>query len=65
MKSQYIVENKILYIFAEIQTCMAKSGLINFPKILEAYLIKQFNVNVDYSNHNDIYIYYNAYDISM
>lgn len=26
----------------------------NFPKILEAYLIKQFNVNVDYSDHNDI-----------
>lgn len=29
----------------------------NFPKILEAYLIKQSNVNVDYSDYNDIHIY--------
>jgi len=33
---------------------------------LEEYLIKQSNMNVDYSNHNDIYnIYYNAYNTPM
>lgn len=35
----------------------------NFPKILEAYLIKQSNVNVDYNDHNDLYIYIYVYII--
>jgi len=45
---------------------LAESGLMIIFLKLEEYLIKQSNVNVDYSNHNDIYnIYYNAYNTPM
>lgn len=48
---------KIKSRFGNSNKSLAESGLMVISLKLEAYLIKQSNVNVDYSNHNDIYTY--------